>query len=596
MRRLALIAALIAAGITGLAATASGDDSHTYFIELDNAFGLTTGSEVKIAGVTSGTVEQLLVNNKKRAVIKVQLSGPLSRLGEDTICSSQPQSLIAEYFIDCQPKGPPLTEGTGSDDERINNPDIPVSQTRQTVQNDLVQSGLRLPFSQRLTLLINEFGTALAGNPEDLNSAIRRGAPALTQARKVTKILASQNRIIRDLNVNSDTIVAKLNARSQDVVRFVRNARDTGAAAAERSTDLSRNFAILDDFLAQLRPTMSRLNTLAVTQTPLLQDLRASAPGLNTLATNLPDFAAATDQSLVALGKASVTGKQALNQGRDEINQLGVAGRSSSSVAENLANFLQDIDDPKRAVETDARAARDTGRPAPTGYTGMEGLLNYAYYQPNAISQFDDVSHLLHFAIFEVGTGPCASYNAGPTVPSKSGGETTSATDAARCVSWVGKNQPGINQDVSLPPYDPSVCSAGSTDLSICDPNGGGTTTSANDGLSRSAGQAKAVREAAAGSGSDAGSAPSTGGNNPGGGGSGGGGNSGANSLPGLGAIPGLGGNGSGGSIRDQVPGGLGKQLPGAAGSPRTGRSAGGQGGSASADATRDLFGYLMGQ
>ena len=71
------------------------------------------------------------------------------------------------------------TEGEGSDDERVEDPDIPVEQTRQTVQNDLVQSGLRQPFRERLTLIINEFGTALAGNPENLNAAIRRGAPAL---------------------------------------------------------------------------------------------------------------------------------------------------------------------------------------------------------------------------------------------------------------------------------------------------------------------------------------------------------------------------------------------------------------------------------
>ena len=35
---------------------------------------------------------------------------------------------------------------------------------------------------------------------------------------------------------------------------------------------------------------MVQLNSLAVTQTPLLQNLRASAPGLTTLSRNLPDF------------------------------------------------------------------------------------------------------------------------------------------------------------------------------------------------------------------------------------------------------------------------------------------------------------------
>ena len=43
---------------------------------------------------------------------------------------------------------------------------------------------------------------------------------------------------------------------------------------------------------------MVELNQLAVTQTPLLQNLRASAGGLTTLSRNLPDFNAAATKSL----------------------------------------------------------------------------------------------------------------------------------------------------------------------------------------------------------------------------------------------------------------------------------------------------------
>ena len=89
------------------------NDEHTYFIELDNAFGLTDGSQVKVAGVAAGTVTDLNVNSRKRAVLEVTLSGPVSTLGEDTICRSEPQSLIAEYFVDCTPKGPPRSASMG---------------------------------------------------------------------------------------------------------------------------------------------------------------------------------------------------------------------------------------------------------------------------------------------------------------------------------------------------------------------------------------------------------------------------------------------------------------------------------------------------
>ena len=471
MRRIALIIALIAACGAGFATSAAGGDSHTYYIELDNAFGLTNGSEVKVAGVVQGTVKELFINSDKRAVIKVELSGPLSVLGQDTVCSSEPQSLIAEYFIDCTPKGDPLTEHTGSDDERVENPDIPVEQTRQTVQSDLVQSALRMPFRERLTLIINEFGTALAGNPENLNDAIRRGAPALEAAKKVTGVLADQNTIIRDLNANSDEIISKLNERSADVVRFIKNARATADVGAAQRDNLSQNFALLDNFLAELKPTMTQLNNLAVAQTPLLRDLGVAAPGLNELSRNLPAFNKATTVSVKTLGEASAAGKTALDHGSDEIKQLASSSKKAFSVADSLAKFLKDIDDPRRAVEIDERVKAATGRSSSTpgtkntmGYTGMEGLLNYVFYQAGAISQYDQITHLLHFSIFEVGTGPCADYNAGPTVPSKDGGETTDATQIDRCVSWLGPNQPGINSGPELPPYDGSVCPDGSTE------------------------------------------------------------------------------------------------------------------------------------
>ena len=505
MRRLALIAALICASVAALAATASGDGEHTYFIEFDNAFGLTNGSEVKVAGVTAGTVVDLDVNSSKRAVVKVQLSGPVSVLGEDTVCRSQPQSLIAEYFVDCTPKGPPIEVTDSSDADRIEAPDVPVTQTRQTVQNDLVLSTMRMPYRERLTLLINEFGTALAGNGENLNKAIYRGAPALEQTRKVTKLLASQNTTIRDLNVNADRIIGKLAERREDVTRFIQEATNTAEIANTRRDELSQNFALLDDFLAELGPTMNELDNVAVQGTPLATDLRAAAPGLTTLSRNLPAFNRSATTGLKALGNASVTGRTALKKSRDEIKQLGKSSKKAYPTADDLSKFLRDIDDPRRAVEVDARAAEDTGRDAPTGYTGMEGLLNYLYYQTGAINQYDEIGHLLHFSIFEVATGPCANYNPGiykdaVGVPNADGSAaTTNVLEANRCVAWLGDSQPDINEPLNLPPYSSAVCPDGSTDTSLCDP--AGTLSASVD--RKSSRKAKAGGGAGSGDGTD---------------------------------------------------------------------------------------------
>jgi virulence factor Mce-like protein len=509
MRRIVFLTVLLAAPAAWITSLAGASDSHTYHIQMYNAFGIVNGSNVRIAGVDTGTVTDLDVTPEKRADLTIETSGPLGVLGKDTRCASQPQSLIAEYFLTCNPKGPPLPEG-GT---------IPASQVTETVQPDLVQNTLRGPYKDRLAILINEFGTALAGNPEDLNEAIRLGSPALRKLKAALNILASENRTIRDLNANSDTIITQLANRRQDVIRFIQNARDTAAISASRRADLSTDFNRLDDFLAQLRPTLAKLGTLADQQQPLLTNLRLAAPGLNALALKLPGFNEATDRSLTSLGKAAVVGRRALIQGKDEIRALAKSGKNAYPATNTLDKFLLDLDSPKRHIETDARAARacnnkaapcwSTGRKAPTGYTGFEGLLNYVYYQTGAINQYDQYGHSLHVPIYDFGVSPCShGYNAGDNpaddapppgnhtigVPDASGeGTTTKLADANACVAWLGDTQPGINQDIGSPPYDPSVCPEGSTDLSLCNPAGpgaakkgasasgkaGGTTTAA---------------------------------------------------------------------------------------------------------------------
>jgi virulence factor Mce-like protein len=486
MRRIAVIAlALSALAGWQLASAAGADDTHTYSIELDNAFGLVEGSDVRVAGVNVGQVTDLDINAAKRAVVSIETTGTLGELGEDSTCSTEPQSLIAEYFIDCVPEGRSLPEGG----------QIPVEQTTQTVQPDLVQNTLREPYKRRLTLLINEFGTALAGNPETLNSAIRRGAPALRDLEAVTDILADHNRIIRQLNEDSDVIIARLAERREDVVRFIQEARDTAEASAARRSDLSRNFEILDDFLAELRPTLAELEGLAIEQTPLLTDLRAAAPQLNRLAVQLPAFNEATDISLDSLGEAGLVGRRALAEGRDEIRQLGRTGKNAYPAAELLKDFLDDLLDPRRAVEIDTRAERDTGRDSTEpgtrntmGYTGIEGLLNYGYYQAGAINQFDRISHLLHFTLYDVESGPCSHFSSGrnpetgePEYPAQDGGVTDNFADAALCNGWLGPNQPGVTEPLDLPPYDPSVCPEGTEPEAaheLCDPNAAPTRAS----------------------------------------------------------------------------------------------------------------------
>jgi ABC-type transporter Mla subunit MlaD len=524
MRRIALTLGLLAALAATVVTMAGASDTRTYQAELFNGFGLVKGSELRIAGTKAGTITDLDITPQKTALITFEVGGDFPEFKSDASCSSEPQSLIAEYFLDCQP---------GTADDPLQGP-IPAARNKTTVQPDLAQNTLREPFKERLALLINEFGTALDANAENLNAAIRSGAPALQQLKQVLNILGNQNTTIAELNTNADAIFAQLADRREDVVHFIDNAGRTAAISAERSDDLSANFDKLDDFLAELQPTMFQLGKLATYQTPLLRDLRAAAPGLNRLATNLPTFNDGAQQSLTALGGAAHVGKTALANSNEEIAALNQASTKAFPAADQVASFLQSIDDPAEAVEEDACARRDlreqpgeadrrvqllnqklsgdpnfsglhgdqtvtcswAGEPSGTdpsggnpGFTGMEGLLNYAYIQTNSLNLFDQLGHSLGLTLVEAPGAPgskCgyqtgqvqdAGGNVQPGVAAKGGGATSDPRDFAECAGILGDRQPNINYARrdnglfgNLSRYDGSVCPQGSTVPEICDP------------------------------------------------------------------------------------------------------------------------------
>ena len=80
----------------------------------------------------------------------------------------------------------------------------------QTVDIDLIGNTMREPERERLSLILNELGTGLAGRGRDLNEVIRRANPALQETDKVLAILARQNTQLEQLAVNSDTVLAPL--------------------------------------------------------------------------------------------------------------------------------------------------------------------------------------------------------------------------------------------------------------------------------------------------------------------------------------------------------------------------------------------------
>ena len=294
MRRI-LATTIVLAAIGGFALLAGGATEQEsgktqYWIQLDNAFGLTEGSDFKISGVRAGAIGPMKVDRRagNKALVSVESSVPgAPKLKTDVTCETRPQSLIGEYFIDCNPGRNPTELKAGST--------VPVERTFSTIPADLVNNILRLPQRERLRIILNEFGAGVGARGTDLNAVIRRAVPALRETNKLLDLLADENQTLTQLTTNADAVVGELAANRSGVVSFVRESRDTAAASADRRIALAATFRLLPDFLRTLRPNMVALGRVADSQTPMLRDLDAASGNLKAFLDTLGPFSQARD-------------------------------------------------------------------------------------------------------------------------------------------------------------------------------------------------------------------------------------------------------------------------------------------------------------
>jgi ABC-type transporter Mla subunit MlaD len=454
-----LVALAVGAAVTtGASSDNSSGAGKSYKIQFDNAFGLTNGGDLKIGGVRAGKTSSFdlkkIASGRYVAVVTAQITASgISGFHKDASCEIRPQSLIGEYFVDCQP---------GSSKQMLpNGGTVPVKQTVSTVPPDLMQNVMRRPYRERFRLILAELGTGLAGRPGDLAQVLKRADPGLRETDKVLNILGQQNQVIKNFITNSDIVVAQLAKKKVDVARWVKSAGHTAAISATRQAALRGQWEQFPRFLAELKPTMAQLGALADQQTPLLRQVRQTTPQLKQFFADLGPFSQASRPSLKTLGQAAVIGNKAFKDTKKDIAELKALAPNTPSAAKQTRQLLQSLDDRNRSIEPDTRA-KETAPPAPDptaykdgqGFTGFESIFNYGYWQTLALNPYDQLSHLLRVALF---VNSCSPWQTGPV-------NDSNKDLFAKCNSWLGPTQPGVTTpDPTDNNYAPVTASSSSS-------------------------------------------------------------------------------------------------------------------------------------
>jgi ABC-type transporter Mla subunit MlaD len=385
IRRLVLYAlGLAAVAALALVSTgaAPGQDMYEVDAIFDNSDFLIEGQDLKIGGAQVGTVKKISLTRKRQARVTLEMEERFGPFREDARCSIRPQGLIGEKFVQCTPGTSDARELRRGSNPR---PTVPVERTHAPVDLDLVFGTFRRPIRERLTILLNELGTGLAGRPDDLNDAIRRANPALQEARKTLEILSSERRTLGRLIDESDTVLAELADRRGEVRDFISNADEVTRTFADRRGELDEAVRRLPPLLAELEPSARELAALVSEARPPVRDLRAAAPSLRALLGDFDPLADATRPTL------------------EKLSELSRTGRSAIKAADPVADLLRPVADRLPASVDLVRDLTDS-----LGRQEVAELLGrYVYFAAAASSRFDRFSHIL--PSYQL-TGTCAQW------------------------------------------------------------------------------------------------------------------------------------------------------------------------------------------
>jgi phospholipid/cholesterol/gamma-HCH transport system substrate-binding protein len=394
----ACVAALVA---VVLLATAAGGSNGSYTVRaiFDDAGFLISGENVKVDGVTVGTVGSVTPTPQAKAAVILKITNPgFKDFRSDASCKISPQSLIGEKYVDCLPTQPrvegsplpPPLKKIPSGREGAGDYMLPLQNTSSPVDVDLLGDIQRLPERQRFTIILNELGAGLAGRGSDLSEVVKRANPALQELDRVLSILANENHVLAKLAVDSDKALAPLAKVSGRVADFIQQANTVSQASAATRGSLAQNLKDFPPFLKQLGPAMERIQRFAEQTTPTFTDLKAAAPGLDKVFTSLPAFSKSTEQFTANLGKTSKVSGPALVATKPLLKRLQTLGGAAVPFSSNFAGLLESL--------------RNTG--------GLERILDFIFTGAGASNGYDALGHFLRA---EAVANACLTYTTAPS-------------------------------------------------------------------------------------------------------------------------------------------------------------------------------------
>lgn len=283
LRRLELGLAFVAvvAAAIGVAHLLPGVGAYEVTVPVQDAAGLSPGSDVMIAGALAGRVESISLG-QGAALVLVGIDAEHAPLHTDAVVSVRPKSLLGERYLALDPGQAPGTLPSGAT--------LPATQVTQSTDLQDVINSFDAPTRAKLQTLIVELGGGVAGRGTELNGALVSGRHDLSDLRGIAATLASRDAELRQAIANLDSVTQEL-AQS-----------DRRQQLGSLITNLEALLANLADQEAQLQQALSQTNA-ALTRTANALD--GTGGNLADIAHQLPATVHLADLIMADLGPDS---------------------------------------------------------------------------------------------------------------------------------------------------------------------------------------------------------------------------------------------------------------------------------------------------
>ena len=330
-------------GVAVASGTAGAGDEQRYTVVLDNAFGLTEDSDLRSSGVPVGTssASTCSATRPARSPRSSSRSPTFAGFRKDVFCEVKPQSLIGEYYLDCEP-GTSRRARAEDDPRRADRGDDPA---RRRARHPAPPG----PRALRAHPVRARHGARRARRGPQHDDPPRRPRAARDRSASC-EILADNRRTLQQLTRDADQVLARRRrataatsrASSRRPATRPRPPRSAGPSSRRASSACRSSCASC----ARRCATSARRRSSRRRRSPTCA---ARAPDLTTLLRRLGPFADSARPAVRGLGEASETGSDAVREARSTVTNLRGLASVSTEPMRNLRFVLEDVNDRERA-------------------------------------------------------------------------------------------------------------------------------------------------------------------------------------------------------------------------------------------------------